>query len=415
MYILLLSRVILMVLLIGVFGCAAKSVPVNPYFEMPPDRLPQPEQELFNRALDLLKSNHPDDSIKLWKRFLESNPRSFKGYNNLGMAHYSNDQLEKSINAFETALALEPFDTTIKNNLKRSLRFQATIQRENKEYEKAIQRLERVKIITDQAGKEKVALEIETLQDLIFEQVKQTNTLENYEAFLRKYPDNPINADEARRQIAKMKPQEAPLGQFPEMQDELLPIPAERLGSSTQEAFVPEIFVPEPRESVSSPIQKETIEIVAETLKPDEEEEIPLDKQDDEVQDLPMDKAPETPKPSAMKRPKPAEPMAEPIPDSGMEMKREKTSMVTPSSSTKMTPEKPAIAKKTLPIKRVRIVTRKTPLRVRESSDSKSRVVAQIPKDSVVPVFQEKKDWYQIEYQTGKKGWISKKFSKQVP
>ena len=413
MYILFLSRVILMVLLIGFVGCATKSVPVNPYFEMPPDRLPQPERELFNKALELLKSNHPDDSIKLWKRFLESNPRSFKGYNNLGMAHYSNDQLEKSINAFESALALEPFDITIKNNLKRSLRFQATIQRENKEYEKAIQHLERVKKITDQAGKEKVALEIETLQDLIFEQVKQTNTLENYEAFLKKYPDNPINADEARRQVAKMKPQEAPLGQFPEMQNELLPIPGERPRSSTQEDFAPEAFVLESKESASLPIQKETIEIVAETQKP--EKEIPLDKQDDEVVDPAMDKVSETPKPSAMKRPKPAEPMAEPIPDTGMEMKREKTSMVAPNSSTEMQSEKPTVAKKTLPIKRVRIVTRNTPLRVRESSDSKSRVVAQIPKDSIVPVFQEKKDWYQIEYQAGKKGWISKKFSRQVP
>ena len=402
MYILFLSRVILMVLLIGFIGCATKSVPVNPYFEMPPDRLPQPEQELFNKALDLLKSNHPDDSIKLWKRFLESNPRSFKGYNNLGMAHYSNDQLEKSINAFESALALEPFDITIKNNLKRSLRFQATIQRENKEYEKAIQHLERVKKITDQAGKEKVALEIETLQDLIFEQVKQTNTLENYEAFLKKYPDNPINADEARRQVAKMKPQEAPLGQFPEMQNELLPIPGERPGSSTQEVFVPEVFVPESMESAPLPIQKETIEIVAETQKPDEEEEIPLDIQE-EVEDPAMeDVMKEVPEmPTAMKRPKQAEPMTKPAMDPGMEMKREKSTLVTPS--------KPMV------IKRVRIMTRKTPLRVRENPDSKARVVAQIPRGSVVPVFQEEKDWYQIEYQKGKKGWIAKKYSKLAP
>jgi len=41
-------------------------------------------------------------------------------------------------------------------------------------------------------------------------------------------------------------------------------------------------------------------------------------------------------------------------------------------------------------------------------------VVAQIPKNSVVPVFQETEKWFQIEYQKGKKGWISKKYSRLV-
>jgi tetratricopeptide (TPR) repeat protein len=393
-----LSRVILIILLIGFTGCATNSVPVNPYFEMPPDRLPETEQTLYNRALELLKNNHPDESIKLWNRFLENNPRSFKGYNNLGMAYYSNDQLANSIIAFENALALEPFDLRIRNNLRRSLRFQITILQENKEYEKAIQHLERVIKLTDPEGKEKVALEIETLQDLIFQQVKQTNTLESYEGFLKKYPNNPIFADEARRQIAKMKPQESPMGQFPEMQDELLPVPGQR-PSMQKEAFVPEPFVPEPMESELTPVQKETIEIVAETEKPDEEEEIPLDIQE-EVEEPVMVKTPETPKPSAMKRPKPAERMVEPVPDQSMEMKREKPAMATP---------------KPLPTKRVKIITRNTPLRVRENPDSKSKVVAQIPKGSVVPVFQENKDWYNVEYQKSKRGWISKKYSKQVP
>ena len=372
---------------------------------MPPDRLPKTERELYNSALEQLKNNHPDESIKLWKRFLQNNQRSFKGYNNLGMAHYSNDQLEDSIRAFETALALEPFDHKIKDNLKRSLRFQITIQRENKEYAKAIQNLKRVKKLTELSGKEKVALEIEQLQDLIFQQVKQTNTLENYEAFLEKYPENPIYADEARRQIAKMKPQEAPMGEFPEMQDELLPIPGQRM--PVQEDFIPEPFVPEPLETVptSAPIQKETIEIVAESQSPDEEEELPLDKPDDEVPDFEMEEVPQPPKPLAMKK---SEPLKQPEPLKPL-------ARATPESSMKMKRETPAVASPSRPTKRVRIMTRKTPLRVRDNPDSKSKVVAQIPKDSVVPVFQENKDWYQVEYQRGRKGWISKKYSKQIP
>ena len=375
-------RVILMIFLTGLGGCATGQVSVAPYFEMPPDHLPKAEQELYNRALGQLRNNHPDESIALWKRFLEHNPRSFKGYNNLGMAYYSNDQLEQSITAFETALAMEPFDLKIKDNLKRSLRFQVTIQRENKDYEKAIQRLERVKELTsDPMGKEKVELDIETLQDLIFEQVKRTNTLENYEAFLAKYPDSPQNSDEARRQIAKMRPQEAPLGEFPEMQGE--PVPGQRPTRSLDEAMVPEVFVPEPMETVppAPPIRKETIEIVAETEKPDDEE------MSEEMQDEMMDPVMEE---------------ETPVPDPGMEMKREQPAMVSP----------PAPEPK--PTKRVRIMTRATPLRVRETPDARSKVVAQLPKDSVVPVFQESKDWFLIEYQKGKKGWISKKYSKLV-
>jgi hypothetical protein len=397
-----LRRIFILFILIGFTGCATGPTTINPYFEMPPDSLPNSEQELFSRALFQLKTNHPDDSIKLWKRFLRNNPRSFKGYNNLGMAHYSNDQLQQSITAFETALALEPFDLKIKENLKRSLRFQITILRENKENEKAIKLLQRVKKLTDDSGKEKVALEIEQLQDLVFLQVKRANTLEQYESFLEKYPDNPIYADEARRQIAKMKPQEAPLGKFPEMQDELIPAPGQRPGMSMQEEFLQEPLVPEPMESVPAlpprePIQKETIEIVAETQKPAEDEE---DFQG--MGDPVIEAIPEPPKPRAMKKPKMMEMNDEPAVDPGMEMKRETSSMASPPP-------------KASPIKRVRIMTRSTPLRVRAQPDAKSGVVAQVPRNSIVPVFQENKNWYQIDYQRGKKGWIAKKYTKVVP
>jgi len=107
-------RVLSIVLLFAVGGCATGPNPINPYFEMPPERIPKVELELYNRALMQLKNNQLDNSIDLWKRFLEHSTRSFRGYNNLGMALYSNDQLVPAIQAFETALALEPFDQKIK-------------------------------------------------------------------------------------------------------------------------------------------------------------------------------------------------------------------------------------------------------------------------------------------------------------
>jgi len=386
MFPVLLLRVLLVALLFGVGGCATGPVPVNPYFEMPPERLPKAELELYNKALLQLKSNQLGNSIDLWKQFLQNNPRSFRGYNNLGMALYSNDQLAPAVKAFETALALEPFDSKIKDNLKRALRFQVTISRENKDYATAIEHLERVKQLTDLPGKEKVALEIETLQDLIYEQVKRANTLEDYEAFVAKYPDNPKNSDEARRVIAKLKPQQSPLADLPDMQGERLPDAAQRTTETAQE-----IFVPEPMQSVPAlpPVRKESIEIVAETEKA--VEEFSGNIQEDFVMEE-ISQAPESPvmKPS---------PKVEAVVDPDMEMKRETSTIAPPVQE---------------PTKRVRITTKNAPLRVRAKADARSTVVAQIPKNSVVPVFQETEKWFQIEYQKGKKGWISKKYSRRV-
>ena len=75
--------------------------------------------------------------------------------------------------------------------------------------------------------------------------------------------------------------------------------------------------------------------------------------------------------------------------------------------------EKPTV-KKPAPTRRVRITTKEAPLRVRAEPDVRSKVLAQIPKGSEVPVFQEAKDWFEIEYQRGKKGWISKKYSQLI-
>lgn len=388
-------RVFSIILLFAVGGCATGPNPINPYFEMPPERLPKAELELYSRALTQLKNNHLDNSIELWKRFLEHNPKSFRGYNNLGMALYSHDQLVPSIQAFETALALEPFDEKIKNNLKRALNFQVTILEENKDYDNAIEHLERVKQLTDLEEQEKVALRIEIIQDLIYEQVKRANTLEEYEAFLQKYPDNPKNSDEARRIIAKMKPQESTLGEFPEMQSEILPEPAERTTSPIKEAIVPE-----PMDSVPTlppaqnlpPVHKESIEIIAEVPKDEEKTEMQEPKMVPEMMPEVKEQAPPIP-PVVKQFP------IEKVPvDPDMEMKR----------------EKPTVVKEPKPTGKVRITTKDAPLRVRAEPDIRSKVLAQIPKGSVVPVFQEAKDWFEIEYQTGKNGWISKKYSQLI-
>jgi hypothetical protein len=250
--------------LIGFFmflmaACATVPRTINPYFEMPPDYLLQYERKLFALALQKQKSNKQESSIDLWKRFLKNNPRSFRGYNNLGMAYYTNDQLLPAISAFETGLTLEPFDHKIKENLKRTLRFKVTLLRENKDYDSAIHFLKRIFELSKEPEREKIALKIETLEDLIFEQVKRSNTLENYETFLAQYPNSPKNSEEARRRIERMKSQKFPISKLPTM---------EINGQSSSPNLRTEPFIESmetPKSSMPDPlISKQTIEIITE-------------------------------------------------------------------------------------------------------------------------------------------------------
>jgi hypothetical protein len=367
-------------------ACATVPRPTNPYFEMPPDQLLQAERELFSLALQQQKSNKLKSSIELWKRFLANNPRSFRGYNNLGMAHYTNDQLSPAISAFETGLALETFDQKIKGNLKRTLKFQVTLLRENKNYDAAILFLKRIGELSEEPEKEKIALEIEKMEDHIFEQVKRSNTLEDYENFLSRYPNSPKNSDEARRQIARMRPKVAREMSSMAMTEDDSP------SSSPDMQLNP--FVPEPMKKLKSSMpeavfSEDTIEIVA--AKKLKSEEM-----------LKADEFPEGDEP--MLDPEPKVMVEPPAKEIKQKMSEEKPTMKKP-------PVK-AIAMK--PVKKVKVTTKTTPLNVRADPSSKAEVVAQLPATTIVPMFQETGQWYQIEYLPGKKGWISKIYSKRV-
>ena len=204
-------RLLLLVYLFEVGSCTTAPLGINPYFEMPPEHLQIGEQEVFSLALHQQKNNKLKSSIDLWSRFLVNNPRSFRGYNNLGMVYYANGQLSLALSAFETGLDLEPFDQKIKENLKRTLRFQVTLLRENKDYDAAIQSLKRIAKLSEEPERKKVALQIQTMVNNIFEQVKKSNSLEEYEIFLARYPNSLGHSDEARRRIERIKSQKYPM------------------------------------------------------------------------------------------------------------------------------------------------------------------------------------------------------------
>ena len=453
-------------LIVGIFmigACATVPRPTNPYFEMPPDQLLQAERELFSLALKQQKNNKLKSSIELWKRFLANNPRSFRGYNNLGMAHYTNDQLSPAISAFETGLALETFDHKIKDNLKRTLKFQVTLLRENKDYDAAIHFLKRIGELSEEPEKEKVALEIETMEDRIFEQVKRSNTLEDYEIFLARYPNSPKNSDEARRQIALMLPQAA--GEMPTMAMEddsssspdmklnpFVPDSMETLKSSIPEAVISEDTIeivttekpkseemlkadefPEGDEPMLDPEPEVMVEPPAKEMKQKMSEEKPIMKKplvpepmetlkssmpeavisEDTIEIVATEKPKSEEMLKADEFPEGDEPMLDPEPEVMVEppAKEMKQKMSKEKPTMKKPPVK-AIAMK--PVKKVKVTTKTTPLKVRADPSSKAEVVAQLPAKTILPMFQETGKWYQIEYLPGKKGWISKTYSKRV-
>ena len=204
-------RFLILVFLFGVWSCTKALQAVNPYFEMPPEHLLISERDLFSLALQQQRNNKLKSSIGLWTRFLANNPRSFRGYNNLGMVYYANGQLSLALSAFETGLDLEPFDQKIKDNLKRTLRFQVTLLRDNKDYDTAIQSLKRIAKLSEEPERKKVAMQIQTMVNNIFEQVKKSNSLEEYEVFLARYPNSLGHSDEARRRIERIKSQKSPM------------------------------------------------------------------------------------------------------------------------------------------------------------------------------------------------------------
>ena len=92
-------RLLIFSFLFVIWSCFSAPRTVNPYFAMPPDHIIKDGRKIFTQALQQQKNNKMESSIDLWKRYLENEPKSFRGYNNLGMAYYSNDQLSEALSA----------------------------------------------------------------------------------------------------------------------------------------------------------------------------------------------------------------------------------------------------------------------------------------------------------------------------
>ena len=236
---------VLLLLMLVLWAAACATMPQGQLFETPPGSISLSDHELFTKALAHQKAGRTDRAVDLWEKFLENQPRSFEARNNLGLLYYADDRIAQAISQFERALVLKPGSAKIKRLLLGALKVRVAILEENREYDDMIVGLKRIFTLSPEQARGKIALQIEKVEGLIFEQVKKSDTLEEYLAFLEKYPDSPGKSSEARRRVEE-------LGQ----------------GATAPPSSVPEGSVPAPVPELVAPLPEEPDEIVTEPSVP---------------------------------------------------------------------------------------------------------------------------------------------------
>ena len=176
-------------------GCAKAP---SQFSDTPSQSLSKFDQELFARAALHQQKGQIDSAIVLWNKFLQRNPNSFEVRNNLGLLYYANDEIVKAIYHYDQGLKLRPREDQLKMNLVRALKVQSAILEENREYDEAIVGLSRIVQLSPAKEQEAIERQIEALEDQIFKQVKKSDSMGEYQEFLKKYPRSPGNSDEAR-------------------------------------------------------------------------------------------------------------------------------------------------------------------------------------------------------------------------
>ncbi|MFQ5716893.1 MAG: SH3 domain-containing protein [Nitrospinales bacterium] len=345
---------------ISLISCSAltKKRDRSAYFKEPAQEVSSTDLKAFREALKRQNSGRNSSSIKIWKKYVKAHPRSFEAFNNLGMAYYSNDQLDEAIQAFESGLALEPGSRKVQLNLRRALRFRITLARENLKYSQAITDLKKVATLVSRKKLEDIFQEIEKLQGKIFEQVKRVDTPAEYERFIKTYPHSAY-VEEAKRRLAALNPQVSELSQV-EPESEL----------SQLEPEEDRLFFPPLEDGII------TEEIVEEDVAPS----------------------------------------APPAP-TALAAQEEETALE--SQSANLEPEQivaaPApAAPPPAKVRKVKVTTRSLALNVRVEPSLKAPVIAKAGKGTILRLLDERKGWYRVAFGTGQFGWISKKYAQEL-
>lgn len=378
-FILIRSLALFALILSVLAGCASAPPRV---FDAPAPSVLKGNKALFHDAFDAQEKGQYRKAIGLWKEFLQNEPNSVQGHNNLGMVFYAEDRLTESISELETAYKLEPGNEIVVRNLSRSLQFQVALLKENREYERAIRHLKRLRDISKPEENQKIQFMIEEVEDRIYEQVQNANTAERYKWYLDHYPTG-INAEKARRKLAELQDRQSSLVQSFEDRQEL-----DSSGVLAAEPAPAEEFPAISEENVGAPIIEEP---VAESP----------------VMEEPAGGEPITEEPVSEIPPG--------APAGDMTGQEPGAVELPPVEPTEQTEVEPAPAAKREPVKV--IITLGNPdssLRVRAEPNTGSKVLTGIKHGEIRPLIEENKSWFKIEYAPGQAGWISKKFSRKL-
>ena len=393
----------LITLILLVTACATAP---SQFFDSAPGRIPMSDQELFSRALAHQKKGQIEPAIGLWEKFLQKYPQSFEARNNLGLLHYSNDEITLAISQLKQGLNLEMSSVKIRENLTRALKVRVAILEENKEYDRAVVDLNQIAQFSRIEEQEKIERQIESLEDKIFEQVKKSNLLEEYQGFLEKYPNSPRNSDAARllieelQQIEEIK-KEDPFSVIPESDLETEP-------PAMSEEMVEESFAPD----VPQSLPEETIETVKESVAPESAPAPPVEVSppvEPEVvaKPVPINPAPAVP-PVEVSPPAEPEVVAKPVPmvNPAPVVPTEPVPQPTAKVEPKAEPAPPP-APKMVEVIKARVLNVRAEPKVEIGN-----IVYKLKKGAKTVYVGENEGWYQVEYTKGKKGWISKQYSK---
>jgi hypothetical protein len=299
----------------------------------------------------------------------------------------------------------------IRENLTRALKVRVAILEENKEYDRAVVDLNQIAQFSPIEEQEKIERQIEGFEDKIFEQVKKSNLLEEYQGFLEKYPNSPRNSDAARllieelQQIEEIK-KEDPFSVIPESDLETEP-------PAMSEEMVEESFAPDEMPDVPQSLPEETIETVKESVAPESAPAPPVEVSPPVEPEI-------VAKPVPMVNPAPVVPPVEVSPPAEPEVVAKPVPMVNPAPVVPTEPVPQPTAKvepKAEPApppapKMVEVIKARV-LNVRaEPKIETGNIVYKLKKGAKTVYVGENEGWYQVEYTKGKKGWISKQYSK---
>ncbi len=312
------------------------------------------------------------------------------------MVFYAEDRLTESISELETAYNLEPGNQIVARNLSRSLQFQVALLKENREYERAIAHLNRLREISRPEENQKIQFMIEEVEDRIYEQVQNANTVDKYQWYLKHYPAG-INAEKARRKLAELQDQQSSRVQSFEDRQEL---DSSGVLQATPEQAEGEMPITEENVQAVAPITEEPV--TEETISEQPVFEEPV--QEESVSDTLQEAPPHTQEDLANEE----APVIKGEPADTTPVEPSEATEVEPAPSAQtQTPAEPANI----------LITLNNPessLRIRAAPNTKSPVLAGIKHGQIRPLKEENEHWFKIEYEPGKTGWISKKFSRKL-